>query len=362
MAIIHGQIESLKTLRKKLELKNINRFNSISEINYFLDNYLSEKNEIYNKYRSRVESEIRKLEQQLLNDEECLLRAKKTNTLYLDIKIEKINCKLDILNRKKLNTFFSKFIIGLVKKLLTIRVTFLQKNYSKIITRSTKKLVKKVNKDKLFLEDIKKNKESISENNSAHDIKEVEYTKVVITGLNTIIAGAIGENLVVKEIKKLSDEHILLNDFSLNFKTPINNIRERDKIHSIQIDHLLVSKSGIFILETKNWSKRSVESLDLRSPVKQINRVSFALYKVLNKKIRLDKHHWGEKEVFINNLIVMIKNKPKEPLKNVKILTLNELNDHILNIDPIFNDREFKRVSNTLIKLHNKKKITTEIP
>ena len=29
---------------------------------------------------------------------------------------------------------------------------------------------------------------------------------------------------------------------------------EKDRIFSIQIDHLLLSNSGIFIIETKNWS------------------------------------------------------------------------------------------------------------
>ena len=87
-------------------------------------------------------------------------------------------------------------------------------------------------------------------------------------------------------MKKLSDDFILINDFSLKFNPPIFNRRENDRIFSIQIDHLLISKAGIFILETKNWSKKSIESLSLRSPIERIQRTSFALYVIINNAIK----------------------------------------------------------------------------
>ena len=61
-------------------------------------------------------------------------------------------------------------------------------------------------------------------------------------------------------------------------------MRENHKIFSVQIDHLLICQSGVFLLETKNWSKRSIKNLDLRSPVEQILRTSYALFVLLNSK------------------------------------------------------------------------------
>ena len=39
MAIIYREIESLKTLKKELRKRGINRFNSISEIDSFIKQY-----------------------------------------------------------------------------------------------------------------------------------------------------------------------------------------------------------------------------------------------------------------------------------------------------------------------------------
>ncbi|WP_416224139.1 nuclease-related domain-containing protein [Thiohalophilus sp.] len=86
----------------------------------------------------------------------------------------------------------------------------------------------------------------------AESIKKLDYTKEVVDGLYTLIVGAVGENSTVKELEKLSNDYYLINDFSMEFNPPIYNKRENDRIFSIQIDHLLISKSGIFLLETKN--------------------------------------------------------------------------------------------------------------
>ncbi|MCR4289826.1 MAG: NERD domain-containing protein [Candidatus Scalindua sp.] len=179
---------------------------------------------------------------------------------------------------------------------------------------------------------------------------KLDFTKEVVDGLYTLIAGAVGENLTVKELEKLSNDYYLINDFSVEFDPPIYNRNENDRIFSIQIDHLLICKSGIFILETKNWSNKSIKSLDLRSPVKQISRTSYALFVLLNSEsnISLVCHHWGSAKIPIKNIIVMTKVKPKEEFKHVKVLTLSELNGYIKYFDEIFNKDEVVHIFNFL--------------
>jgi hypothetical protein len=142
------------------------------------------------------------------------------------------------------------------------------------------------------------NREKVISDRSSLKIRKLANTKEVVDGLYPLIAGAIRENLVVKELKKLSDKHILFNDFSIDYETPISNKKENDSIFSIQIDHLLITNSGIVIIETKNWSKNSIDNFDLRSPINQIKRTSYTLFVILNSnsknsKIKLKKHHWG---------------------------------------------------------------------
>ena len=135
----------------------------------------------------------------------------------------------------------------------------------------------------------------------------------------------------------------------LNFDPPIYNKNEDDRIFSIQIDHLLICQSGVFLLETKNWSRRSIENLDLRSPVKQILRTSYALFVLLNSDskfndIKLEHHHWGSKKIPIRNVIVMTNEKPKEEFKHVKVLSLSKLNGYIQYFEQLFSGEEVKSI------------------
>lgn len=188
---------------------------------------------------------------------------------------------------------------------------------------------------------------------SSERYKDLAYTKEVLEELYTLIAGAVGENSVVKELQELSDKYVLFNDFSIEFNPPIYNRKENDRICSIQIDHLLITNSGMFVLETKNWSKKSIQNLDLRSPIEQIKRASYALFVLLNSEseyndINLSSHHWGNKQIPIRSIIVMTNGKPTEKFKYVKVKSLNELNGYITYFDPIFSDEEVKSISDYL--------------
>ncbi len=292
MTIVSGQIEPLKKLKEVLNENGITRFNSIGEINTFIKNYESEKKETPKIIKTSLNEEIKKLEETTKKD------------------IEKSNKNL-----------FNKIFYYLKIKILLNKKSSLENNFEKIISKRCAK---------------------------SH--KELDFTKEVVDGLYTLIAGAIGENSVVNELQKLSDNHYLINDFSVVFNPPIYNKKENDRIFSIQIDHLLICQSGVFLLETKNWSKQSIKNLDLRSPVEQILRTSYALFVLLNSEsnIILARHHWGSKKIPIRNIIIMTNKKPKEEFRYVKVLSLTELNGYIKYFDEIFSEAEVENIFNYL--------------
>lgn len=292
MTIVVGQIESLKKLKGTLNQNGITRFNSIGEINAFIKNYEFEKEEVPKVVKTSLNEEINKLEET-------------SNEL-----IKKSNKNL-----------FNKIYYYIIIRILTGKKSNLIKHFEKIITTRC-----------------------------AKSYKELDYTKEVVDGLYTLIAGAIGENLVAKELKKLSDNYYLINDFSVAFNPPIYSKKDNHRIFSIQIDHLLISQSGVFLLEAKNWSKQSINDFDLRSPVEQILRSSFALFVLLNSEsnIHLAHHHWGSKKIPIRNIIIMTNEKPKAEFRHVKVLTLTELNGYIKYFDEIFSETEVKNIFNYL--------------
>jgi len=195
-------------------------------------------------------------------------------------------------------------------------------------------------------------------------LTEIDRKKLVIDNSSNYIYGALGEQKVVKTLETLSDDFYLINDFDISFSSAIYNKREIDYIKSIQIDHILVAPSGIFLIETKNWSEKSLQDLNLRSPVQQIKRTNFVLFKLLNNEISnfhlsLGKHHWGDKKISIKNLIVLTNTRPKEEFQYVKILTLNELLSYINYFKPIFSPTETQQIAEFLLEINDQKAIET---
>lgn len=348
MARIYGTIESLKSLKSELEYNGISRFNSVKEINDFLSNYNSEKLAILKKETKKLEQEYSEtcteLKQKIQKKTERIsLEAKR-----IDNRISVLKVKIEF--NKVQNSSFLKKIISFIKLFfLEKQSNYFIENKTNLIKSSVKEINRDIEKDELFIKEYENEKEKLVEKRAKSEIKELERTLNVVKNSRNLISGAIGENLVVKEIKKLSDDYVLINDFNLIFDRPIFYKKHKQRIYSIQIDHLLISKAGIFIIETKNWSKSSVDSISLRSPVEQIERSNFALYLYISKNITLYDHHWGEQKVPIRNLIVMINNKPKAKFKYVNVKLLRELNDYIKYFEPVITEKQMNRIVDNLI-------------
>lgn len=356
MAHIYGQIESLKQIRNTLDAKGIDRFNSLRDFELFLENYECEKAAIRQSVEKELELDIFLLEGAIKYNYLLVENTKSYRKEKLDVKISGIIKKRNLYRNIKGDTFLLKLYRKFVFELLNARVRCLRYHQMRTLRNLINKTRRSIGKDRMLLNSYWANKDNIIEERSSVEVKELERIKEVVLSLQPIIAGAVGENLVVNEVKKLSNDYILINDFSLRFNRPIYNRKTNDRIFSIQIDHLLISRAGVFILETKNWSRKSVQSLDLRSPIEQVRRSGYALYVLLNAKksdlnIRLNKHHWGSKSIPIRNVVVMVNERPEEEFMHVKVKTLNELNGYIKYFDPIFSRSELNEIANGLIEL-----------
>lgn len=121
---------------------------------------------------------------------------------------------------------------------------------------------------------------------------------------------------------------------------------------------MFVNSKGRFLIETKNWSAKSLVNLEFHSPVQQIKRANFALFKTLtedisSRRLKLLKHHWGDKRIPIRNLIVLTNSRPSEVFQYVKVLTLNELLSYVNYFKPLFTNRETQSIANYLFDLNS---------
>ncbi|WP_178984688.1 nuclease-related domain-containing protein [Winogradskyella helgolandensis] len=348
MAKVIGTIESLKSLKSELDNKGISRFNSVKEIKVFLSNYNLEKASILNETSEKLDKEysetLTTIENLVHNKTEII----NIETKKIDNQISNLELKINLIRNKKGNNFIQKIISFINLYTLKNRLKHLVNNKTNLINSPVKNLSHKIEINQRFTKAYETDKQNLIKKRAQSKIDNLEYTRNVLQDSRNLISGAIGENLVVKEIKKLSDDYVLINDFNLNFSPSIFYKKYNERVYSIQIDHLLISKAGIFIIETKNWSKSSVDSIDLRSPVRQIERSNFALYVYISENIDLNEHHWGDQSVPVRNLIVMINNKPSAKFKYVKVKLLRELNDYIRYFEPVLTDNQLQKITNKL--------------
>ena len=67
---------------------------------------------------------------------------------------------------------------------------------------------------------------------------------ILMDGYYKKFIGMAGEFWVKRELKKLSDEYLVINDIMIKTKDGITH----------QIDHVVISKHGIFVIETKQYN------------------------------------------------------------------------------------------------------------
>ena len=141
------------------------------------------------------------------------------------------------------------------------------------------------------------------------------------------ILGKAGEGHVKKELKKLNSDYIVLNDIMI--KTRDNN--------SHQIDHIIVSKYGIFVIETKQYNgyiKGNANDKKWIMNKKSINNPLYQNYghiKALSELLNMDTND------FIN--IVCFSGNVKVKVKSNNLVGIVQLIDKIKSYkDVIYND------------------------
>jgi hypothetical protein len=181
------------------------------------------------------------------------------------------------------------------------------------------------------------------------------------------IYGAIGEEKTIGELAKLSDEYVVINDFRKRFQRPIYNRREDDRIYSVQADHLVIGPTGLFIIETKNWSRNSIEKADLLSPVQQVKRVAFALFVYLNDAvnrcaIRRFKSNWGNKKISPRQIVVSMNRVPHADFQFVKVLNVSNLTVNIASRAIELSPLEVDEISRFLLERNEQARPLTPPP
>ncbi|MBL7766835.1 MAG: NERD domain-containing protein [Chitinophagaceae bacterium] len=350
MCNIHNQVGSLTSIKTRLHQEHIHDFKSINELLTFQRNYTEAQKQIHCNHTQRIEEEKATLEEVIEQLQVSIEKGKEEIEQRLHAELNQLKQELSDLKFKSssiLETWMKYF-----KKIwMKSRIWRLEKNFNANVEYFIQAQRNALSEKSQRYQYITAYFSDAVKQSGSMELKELERRKSIIDELNSTILGAIGEQKVAKELEHLSDDYHLINDFTCTFNPPIYKRQTEEYITSIQIDHILVSPAGIFMIETKNWSEQSLNNLSLRSPVEQIQRSSYALYKILNTDVinSLNKHHWGERKIPIRNLIVLINQKPNEEFQYVKILTLKELRNYVAFFKPVFSNDETALIAKYLL-------------
>jgi len=363
MCKIYKTIGSLTTLKNHLKENDIHDFRSLKEVMEFQRSFTDLCQDLISKHRIEIEIEKNALPGELerLNSEIENIRKGSEELLKRDL--EELRVQLNFCLNASPDGFYGKLSRYFRKKLLERKMRNREAEFYKEEIQFEERLKSNCQNKLERLRFIESDPEEAVRLSAQIALSELERKKAVVDSLNSFIYGALGEQKVFKTLETLSDDYHLINDFSVTFHPAIRNRRENDYIKSIQIDHILVGPSGIFLIETKNWSDKSLESLSLRSPVEQIQRTSFALFRLFNKEIkssgiRLNNHHWGDKKIPVRNLIVLTNKKPNEEFQYVKVLSVDELLNYIKYFKPVFSGFETHNIADYLLRIDGQREIS----
>lgn len=133
------------------------------------------------------------------------------------------------------------------------------------------------------------------------------------------LGGALAELEVIRELEQLPDSHVVLNDVHLRATRYIHY--NGNALQSAQIDHMVISPAGVFVIETKLWSEKFAQTSHYHNPFDQVQRAGFLCYDLL-------KSRYGKTRV--RSLIACGGHLPEAPEKSrVKVLRFPQLNGYI---------------------------------
>lgn len=355
MCRTYNKIGSLKSLKLHLEKNHIHDFKSIKEVITFQNSYTTLRQQLITFHESQIENEKNILNIDLPILQTAAETLKQETIQKLTNEIDKLKQQLNSSSQNTPTNFFHKLKIAFRNWNYKKQIKHQEQNFETNVKMAISPLLEEHNLKSHRFEYLSTRFNDAVTRSALHSISELDRKKTIIEEQKNYIYGALGEQKVVKTLEALSDDYFLINDFDVSFYPAIYNSQEDEYIKSIQIDHILIGPPGIFLIETKNWSEKSLANINMRSPVEQIKRSSYAFFHILNNKHNLlDRHHWGDKKIPIKNLIVFTNTKPREEFQYVKIVTCDELINYVNYFKPMFSFTETKRIAEMILDMNDR--------
>ena len=230
MTRIIGQIDSLKKIRAALNEKGIDDFNSIKEINLFFSSYDSQVASI----KQNTEQELdRKMEYSIAR--KIKLENRRARILESVTAIGEDHIYSLENDKQKLQGLLPSNVIqkcwrGCRIFLINRKLENLKKKSAGKLEESVMEVQSELDQLTFFMRKYENERDSLIVEYSDDKLYAIAKKKKVLEELRPLIAGAVGENKVQKELQRLPDNNTVFNDLYLEFDPPIYNKHTQERI------------------------------------------------------------------------------------------------------------------------------------
>jgi hypothetical protein len=339
-AKIHGQSGALKDLLQKIHDPKIQ---VLKDVLHFRKNYAVVRQKKMNDSIVQVKLQIQKmmveLNQLKLERDEVI----KNKSEELNQTISRLEGELTRPSQRR--NFITNLYYGIRRWARDQKIKYFKDNLQAMLRAATKACDGRIASVENKIKYTEGNVQAVANDAISSELRRLDEINNAIEKEKYLVYGAMGETKVIDELKKLPEAYHVINDFRDDFHPPIYNRAEDDRIYSIQVDHLVVGPTGIFIIETKHWSEKSISNDMLFSPVKQARRAGFALFVILNDAIKSGHikrlvNNWGERKISPKQTVVFLNSIPHAEFQYVKCLGIEKLNSYITYGKQEFTDEE----------------------
>ncbi len=348
-ATIHGESGAVKELLTSIADSQIS---DLKDFENFQKEYPRRRQEMVEKGMALVQLQLSKLNADLAKAHTARNRAHEAKASELEGRKRNLERELAQLVPQRL--FLEKISGRLRAWLLKLRVWYVRKSLPFALYLATQKHDNRIAALKSKVGRIESDLKAEAERAAGDQLQRLDRLGFKVEKMKFLYYGAIAENEVIERLGRLPSDYHVINDFRRSFSKPIYNRAERDRIYSIQIDHLVVGPTGIYVIETKNWSEETLFSGDHFSPFKQVRRAGFALFVLINQAlnprgIRGLFGRWRGKKLSIKQVLVFRNRVPQEKHPYVKVLSVGSLNSYVTFGSRLYDPDEVQAIVDFLV-------------
>ena len=273
MANIHGTTKAWGAIKAKLDVLQLSA-DRPSEIEPLLERCQLEYEQQIKQVRLKLKNEIAQLKQEVYQEEEKAKINLEAISEDGAKEIKQLEEKLEILKHdRNIFNFFRNYFRS---RHVARRLADLRKN----VIVEQQKIGQSVHAKEVDLDRKKSRVDELARQECREVLKQIEYLRGILGSQE--LANAIAEQELQDYLSQFPDNCHIINNVAITVERGV--LFEGKWLINAQIDQLVITPSGLFAIEIKNWNKQPGDKGSPGNPYEPIKRAAQLCYEVIKSE------------------------------------------------------------------------------